>query len=81
MERIMARCNPAGTRTKKGQIYSADKKAQIVLEVLREEQTLSQIASKYQITTKTIQNWKKQFLDNMAKLANSGFYEVKKFLQ
>ena len=58
MERIMAR--------KKGQIYSADKKAQIVLEVLKEEQTLSQIASKYQITTKTIQNWKKQFLDNVA---------------
>jgi len=51
---------------KKGQIYSADKKAQIVLEVLKEEQTLAQIASKYQITTKTIQNWKKQFLNNVA---------------
>ena len=58
MERIMAR--------KKGQIYSAEKKAQIVLEVLKEEQTLAQIASKYQVTTRSIQMWKKQFLDNMA---------------
>jgi len=51
---------------RKGQIYSADKKAQIVLEVLKEEQTLAQIASKYQITAKTIQNWKKQFLNNVS---------------
>ncbi|UTJ05893.1 transposase [Arcobacter roscoffensis] len=51
---------------KKGQTYSAEKKVQIVLELLKEEQTLAQIASKYQITTKSIQNWKKQFLENAA---------------
>jgi putative transposase len=49
---------------KKGRIYSAEKKVQIVLELLKEEQTISQIASKYQITVKTVQNWKKQFLSN-----------------
>ncbi len=48
---------------KKGQTFSAQKKVQIVLELLQEEQTIAQLASKYQITTKTIQNWKKQFLD------------------
>lgn len=51
---------------KKGQIYSAEKKVQIVLELLKEEQTVAQLASKYQITAKTITNWKKQFLENAA---------------
>jgi len=51
---------------KKGQTYSAEKKVQIVLELLKEEQTVSQLASKYQITAKSIQNWKKQFLENAA---------------
>lgn len=37
---------------------------QIVLELLKEEQTVAQLASKYQITAKTITNLKKQFLEN-----------------
>lgn len=50
---------------KKGQTYSAEKKVQIVLELLKEEQTVGQLAAKYQITAKSIQNWKKQFLENV----------------
>ena len=46
MENKMAR--------KKGQIYSAEKKVQIVLELLKEDQTIGQLATKYQITTKSI---------------------------
>lgn len=57
MENTMAR--------KKGQTYSAEKKVQIVLELLKEEQTVGQLAAKYQITAKSIQNWKKQFLENV----------------
>jgi putative transposase len=49
---------------KKGQVYTAEQKTKIVLELLKEEQTISQIATKYKITSKTIQNWKKQFLEN-----------------
>lgn len=49
---------------KKGQIYSAEQKTKIVLELLREDQTINQLATKYQITAKSIQNWKKQFLEN-----------------
>jgi len=49
---------------KKGQVFSADEKVKIVLEVLKEEQTISQIAAKYGVTTKTITNWKKEFLAN-----------------
>lgn len=37
---------------KKGQTYSAEKKVQIVLELLKEKQTVAQLASKYQITPK-----------------------------
>lgn len=51
---------------KKGQIYSAEKKTKIVLELLKEDQTINQLATKYQITAKSIQNWKKQFLENAA---------------
>ena len=49
---------------KKGQVFSAEQKTKIVLELLKEDQTIAQLATKYQITTKSIQNWKKQFLDN-----------------
>ena len=42
-------------------------KVQIVLELLKEEQTVGQLAAKYQITAKSIQNWKKQFLENSEK--------------
>ncbi|MDQ1264793.1 MAG: putative transposase, partial [Campylobacterota bacterium] len=48
---------------KKGQIYSAEQKTKIVLELLKEDQTINQLATKYQITAKSIQNWKKQFLE------------------
>lgn len=49
---------------KKGQTYTAEQKTKIVLELLKEEQTISQLATKYKITAKSIQNWKKQFLEN-----------------
>ena len=49
---------------KKGQTYSAEQKTKIVLELLKEDQTINQLATKYQITAKSIQNWKKQFLEN-----------------
>ena len=49
---------------KKRQTYTAEKKAKIVLELLKEERTINQIASEYKVTVKSIQNWKKQFLEN-----------------
>lgn len=52
---------------KKGQIYTAEQKTKIVLELLKEEQTVSQLATKYKVTAKSIQNWKKQFLENASK--------------
>jgi len=46
--------------------YSAEYKAKLVLEVLKEEKTLNEIASEYEILPKSLQNWKKQFIENMS---------------
>ena len=49
---------------KKGQTYSAQQKTKIVLELLKEEETIAQIATKYKITSQSMTKWKKQFLEN-----------------
>ena len=49
---------------KKGQTYSAEQKTKIVLELLKEDQTIAELASKYKITSQSIMKWKKQFLEN-----------------
>ncbi len=49
---------------KKGQSYSAEQKTKIVLELLKEEETIAQISSRYKITSQSITKWKKQFLQN-----------------
>lgn len=50
--------------SKKKKTYSADFKSKIVLELLSGEHTIAQIASKYEISAKSLIDWKKQFLDN-----------------
>jgi len=49
---------------KKGQTYTAKQKSKVVLELLKEEKTIGQLATEFNVTAKTIQNWKKQFLEN-----------------
>lgn len=44
--------------------YSAEFKTKIVLEVLKGDKTLNEIASEYNIIPKNIQNWKNIFLSN-----------------
>ena len=44
--------------------FSAEQKTKIVLELMESELTIAQLSKKYEITGKTIQNWKKQFLEN-----------------
>lgn len=45
--------------------YSPELKAQIVLELLREEKTVSQLASDYGIHHSVINRWKNQALENL----------------
>ena len=51
-----------GKRTVKE--YSAEFKTKVVLELLKEEQTQAEIASKYKIPPSTIPGWIKHFLGN-----------------
>lgn len=44
--------------------YSAEFKTKVVLEVLKEENTQAEIASKYKIPSSTIPYWVKHFLGN-----------------
>jgi len=45
--------------------YTADQKAQIVLEVLKEEQTLAQIAGTYKIHSNMLRKWKAQAIERL----------------
>ena len=64
--------------SKKMKLYSAEFKAKIVIELLGCDITLNELASKYAVTPKSIQNWKKQFLAN-AKLAFNADSAVSEF--
>jgi len=44
--------------------FSAEFKTKVVLEVLKGELTLNEIAAKYQVLPKSILDWKKKFLEN-----------------
>jgi len=50
----------------KRKTYSADFKAKVVLEVLEAEQSINEIASKYELLPANVKNWKKMFLENMS---------------
>ena len=51
--------------SKKRKTYSPAEKAKIVLEVLREESTLNEIATNYGVSPQLISRWKTEFIDNM----------------
>ena len=62
----------------KRKVYSAEFKTKIVLEVLRDTQTVSEISVKYNVTPKNIHNWKVAFLSN-AELAMDPSKSVAKY--
>ena len=48
--------------------YSAEYKAKIVLEILKEELSISEIASRENINKNQLQNWKREFIENSARV-------------
>ena len=52
--------------------FSASQKAQIALEVLKEEKTVNQLASEYGVHPNVLYRWKKQALENLPKLFEDG---------
>ena len=51
--------------SRKRTVYTAEYKTRLVLEVLKEDKTLVEIASANKITPLNLQNWKKIFLANV----------------
>lgn len=49
-------------------IYSAEYKTKIVLELLREEKELGQLAAEYEINPNLLRNWKKEFLEGASRV-------------
>ncbi|MCF6202819.1 MAG: transposase, partial [Methylococcaceae bacterium] len=64
--------------SKKRTTYSAELKSRLVLEVLKNDKTLTEIASTNNITPKNLQNWKKIFLEN-AEIAMEPSKAVKEY--
>ncbi|MCL1917924.1 MAG: transposase [Peptococcaceae bacterium] len=53
---------------KKRRQYTSEFKVKVILEVLREEQTLGEIASKHEINPNQLATWKREFLEKAPKV-------------
>jgi len=57
--------------------YTANQKAQIVLEILKEEQTISQIASAHGIHPTQLRKWKAQAMEGLPSVFSNGSQAVR----
>ena len=51
--------------------YSAEFKAKIALEALKEQKTLTELSKQYQIHSVQISNWKKQLIEGSTSIFNN----------
>ena len=58
--------------------YTAEFKAKVVMELLKKEETLSQIAGKYQLNPQMLSQWKSDFVKNAALVFDRGKDETTK---
>ena len=61
--------------------FKPEEKAKIVLEVLREEKTLTEIAAEYEVHPNQLSRWKAEFLKNAGRAFNKEDDEVEKVKQ
>lgn len=52
--------------------FSAEFKAKVALEAIRGEQTIQDLAGRYELHPNMIANWKRQAIDNMAAVFSAG---------
>jgi len=52
--------------------FTAEFKKKVVLEALKERNSISELATKYEVHATQITEWKKQFLDNSEVVFNKG---------
>ena len=50
--------------------YTAEYKTKLVLEVLREEKQLGEIAAEHEISPNQLRNWRSEFLENSTRVFN-----------
>lgn len=60
--------------------FKPEFKAQVVLELLREEKTLNELAAEYQISPVVISRWKTEFMERAAEVFKKGPSEAEKEL-
>lgn len=63
---------------KKRNRYTAEFKTKVVLEVLLEEQTVNEIAAKYELSPVLVSRWKAEFLERSSMVFKKGPSEVEK---
>ena len=56
---------------RKRRTITADFKAKVVLEALKERNTLAELAQKYELQPMQISKWKREFKDNMSQVFES----------
>jgi len=61
--------------------YSAEFKAKVALEALKEQKTLTELSHQYQIHSVQISNWKKQLIEGSASIFNNSNNNNHKKLQ
>ncbi len=61
--------------------FTPEEKAKIVIEVLREEKTLNEIAAEYEIHPNQLSRWKAEFISNAGRVFSKGTDEVEKVKQ
>ena len=55
--------------------FTAEFKTKIVLEILREEKQLGELAAEHGVSPNQLRNWKKEFLGNAAKVFSASIQE------
>lgn len=63
---------------KKRRTFTPEQKTKIVLELLADEHSLTEIAAKYEIQPAQITRWKTEFLDNASRAFSKGDNAVEK---
>ena len=61
--------------------YTAEQKTNMVLEVLREEQTVNEIAAKYGVHPNMLSRWKQEFLERVPEVFKRGMSDAEKELR
>jgi transposase-like protein len=61
--------------------FKPEQKAKIIIEVLREEKTLTEIAAEYEVHPNQLSRWKAEFITNASRAFNKETDEVEKVKQ